>query len=86
ARAEKRMVTLELKDGTIPNQVQASFKGATIRLRPARPGTGIIAGGAIRTVANLAGVKDLVSKTYGSSNRISNVWATLKAFQSIKKR
>ncbi|MEX0649923.1 MAG: 30S ribosomal protein S5 [Candidatus Andersenbacteria bacterium] len=84
AQAEKRMVKIPLTEGTILHEVMASFKGAKVRLRPARPGTGLIAGSVVRTVADLAGVKDLVSKTYGSSNRINNVWATIKAFQSIK--
>lgn len=84
AQAEKRMVTIPLKGGTIPREVKADFKGASVLLRPARPGTGIIAGGVVRTVADLAGIQDLVSKTYGSSNKINNVMAVLKAFQSVK--
>lgn len=82
-QAEKRVVSISLKDGTIPHAITAKFKGASVLLRPARPGTGVIAGGVVRTVADLAGVRDLVSKTYGSSNRISNVWATLKALRAV---
>ncbi len=83
-QAEKHMVKISLKGGTIPYEIRADFKGASVLLRPARPGTGIIAGGVVRTVADLAGIQDLVSKAYGSSNKINNVMAVLKAFQSVK--
>ncbi len=85
SRAEKHIMKIDLKDGTIAHVVKANFKGAKVSLRPARPGTGVIAGGVVRTVADLVGIQDLVSKVYGSPNKISNVMATLKALQSIKK-
>lgn len=83
ARAMKRIVTIPLVDGTISHEVLAKYKGAKVLLKPARPGTGVIAGGIIRTVADLAGIKDLVSKRYGSTNRISNARATIKALENI---
>ncbi|MCE9642795.1 MAG: 30S ribosomal protein S5 [Candidatus Andersenbacteria bacterium] len=83
ARAMKRVVTIPVVDGTIKHEVVAKFKGAKVLLKPARPGTGVIAGGIIRTVADLVGIRDLVSKRYGSSNRISNARATIKAFQEL---
>lgn len=83
AQAMKRIVTITLVDGTISREVKAKVKGAEVLLKPARPGTGVIAGGIIRTVADLAGIRDLVSKRYGSSNRISNARATIKALESI---
>jgi small subunit ribosomal protein S5 len=83
AQAMKRLVTITIVDGTITEQVKAKYKGAEVLLKPARPGTGVIAGGIIRTVADLAGIKDLVSKRYGSVNRISNARATIKALQHI---
>lgn len=83
ARAMKRIVTVPLVEGTISKEVIAKYKGAKIMLKPARPGTGIIAGGIIRTVADLAGIKDLVSKRYGSTNRVSNAKAVIKALESI---
>ncbi|HLC48788.1 MAG TPA: 30S ribosomal protein S5 [Candidatus Andersenbacteria bacterium] len=79
AQAMKKIVTIPIVDGTIGHEVIAKFKGAKVLLKPARPGTGVIAGGIIRTVADLAGIKDLVSKRYGSVNRISNARATIKA-------
>ncbi len=83
ARAMKRIVTIPLVDGTISHEVLAKYKGAKVLLKPARPGTGVFAGGIIRTVADLAGIKDLVSKRYGSTNRISNARATIKALENI---
>lgn len=83
AQAMKAIVTIPLTEGTIAREVKAKFKGASVLLKPARPGTGVIAGGVIRIVADLAGIRDLVSKRYGSSSRISNARATIKALQSI---
>jgi len=83
AQAMKRIVTIPIVDGTITHEVTAKFKGAEVLLKPARPGTGVIAGGIIRTIADLAGIKDLVSKRYGSVSRISNARATLKALVHI---
>lgn len=84
-QAVKHVIQVLLTDGTIPHQVESKYKGAAVFLKPARPGTGIIAGGTIRTIADLAGIHDLVSKRYGSANKISNVQATLKALQILKK-
>lgn len=84
AQAEKNMVRVPLTDGTIAHPVEAKFKAAHVLLKPARPGTGVIAGGAVRVVAELAGIRDVVSKVYGSSNKISNVEATLKALQMLR--
>lgn len=82
--AARQMVEVKITKGTIRHQIEAKYKGAIVMLRPARPGTGIIAGGVIRMIADLAGVRDLVSKVYGSSSRISNAQATLKAFQELR--
>lgn len=83
AQAMKKIVSVTIVDGTITHEVTAKFKGAEILLKPARPGTGVIAGGVIRTIADLAGIKDLVSKRYGSVSRISNARAVLKALQHV---
>lgn len=84
-QAEKYMVKVLLHDGTIAHPTQAKFKAAHVMLKPARPGTGVIAGSSVRMVAQMAGIQDLVAKTYGSPNKISNVEATLKALQSLRK-
>ncbi|MEX2055074.1 MAG: 30S ribosomal protein S5 [Candidatus Andersenbacteria bacterium] len=85
-QATKNLVKINLKDDTIPHTVQAKYNGAVVFLKPAKPGTGVIAGGTIRIVADLCGIKNLVSKALGSSNRASNARATIKALQSIIKK
>lgn len=76
-QATKNVTKIKLTNGTISHEIKSSYKGAIVMLKPARPGTGVIAGGTVRMVADLAGVTDLVSKRYGSSNRISNARATI---------
>ena len=83
-QAEKNLISITLSESTIPHETIATYKGAHVQLRPARPGTGVIAGDVVRTVADLAGIQDLVSKVYGSANKISNVQATLKALQDLR--
>lgn len=83
-QAEKNLMSVTLSDSTIPHESIAVYKGAHVQLRPARPGTGVIAGDVVRTVADLAGIQDLVSKVYGSSNKINNVQATLLALQALR--
>lgn len=77
--AAKNIVRIKVKDGTIGHSEMASYKSATVMVKPAKPGTGVIAGGTVRMVADLAGVKDLVSKRYGSPNRLSNARAAILA-------
>ncbi|MBI1833701.1 MAG: 30S ribosomal protein S5 [Candidatus Andersenbacteria bacterium] len=86
AQAEKSLITIVLDGATIAHEVFARYKGAQLKLRPAQPGTGVIAGNVVRAVAELAGVKDLVSKAFGSSNKINNVKAALLAFQNVSKK
>lgn len=83
-QAEKNMISIKLSEGTIAHQVEAKFKAAEVFLKPTRPGTGVIAGNAVRIVAELAGIRDLVAKVYGSPNKISNVQATLAALQKLR--
>ena len=82
--AGRSVVIVPMKNGTIPHSIEAKFKGGHITMRPARPGTGIVAGSTVRMIADLAGLKDVVSKAYGSSNRISNARAALKALATLK--
>lgn len=83
-QAAKNMIRIKVKDGTIAHKVLAKFKGAQVLLQPARPGTGIIAGSTMRLVADLAGVRDLVAKRFGSVNKVSNVRATLAALKKLQ--
>ncbi|MEX0934667.1 MAG: 30S ribosomal protein S5 [Candidatus Saccharimonadales bacterium] len=82
-QAAKNMKKITLRDGTIPHEVQAKHSGANVLLKPAGPGTGVIAGGAVREVLLAAGVSDILSKSLGSSNKINCTYATLKALDKI---
>ncbi|HOR01843.1 MAG TPA: 30S ribosomal protein S5 [Candidatus Woesebacteria bacterium] len=84
-RAQKSLITVPIVDGTIPGSVKLKFKGAVVLLRPGKAGSGIIAGGPVRSVVESAGIKDVVSKIIGSKNKSINVWATLKALSSLQK-
>jgi len=81
--AKRRMVIVPLRGNTLPLSVNEKFSAAKILLKPAPPGSGIIAGGPMRVVLELAGVKDAVGKILGTKNKISNVYATLKALNTI---
>lgn len=86
AQAKKNMVTLPLVNETIPHQVKVKYKSSLLLMLPAKPGTGVIAGGAVRSVMDLAGVKNVISKMIGSSNKVNNVKAVFKAFSSMKSK
>ena len=82
--AKKNMVTVTLYKGTIPHEAEAKVSGARILIKPAAPGTGLIAGGVVRTVLEVAGVSNVLSKSLGSSNKINIAYATLEALQNVK--
>ena len=84
SRAKKDMITFNLKETTIPHEIQVTFGVATVFLKPARPGTGVIAGGAVRAVLEAAGVKDVLTKALGSANKINNSYATVEALSKLK--
>ncbi len=84
--ARNQMVPVSLKDATIPHEVFSAYGGAKILLRPASPGTGLIAGKTVRAVLESAGVKDVLTKSLGSSNAANVVKATLKALLSLRLR
>jgi len=84
-QAKKHMVKIHLDNGTLPHEVEVKLKSARILLKPARPGTGIIAGGAVRMVCDVAGVKNVVGKIIGkSTNKINIAEATMKGLQMLK--
>ncbi len=85
-QAKKNMVVLPLVNETIPHEMHMKYKSSTIMLKPAKPGTGVIAGGAIRSVMDLAGVKNVVSKMLGSNNKVNNVKAVFAAFNRMKSK
>lgn len=84
--AKHNMLNISLKDSTIPHEVLSEYGGARILLRPASPGTGIIAGKTVRAVVESAGVKDILSKSLGSKNAANVAKATLKALQHLRLR
>jgi small subunit ribosomal protein S5 len=84
--ARAQMVFVSLKDTTIPHEVYCAFGGAKVLLRPASPGTGIIAGKKVRAVLESAGVKDVLTKSLGSKNAANVVKATLKGLLSLRLR
>lgn len=84
--ARKKMIDIPLKDGrTIPHEIYLKDGAAKVLLKPAPVGTGVIAGGAVRVVVEAAGIRDIVSKTLGTKNQASNVYATLKALSMLKR-
>lgn len=83
-RAKKRLVKIPMRKSTIPYEVAIKVGAARILLKPAPPGTGVIAGGAVRSVVEAAGIKDVVSKILGTNNKASNVYATFAALRKIK--
>lgn len=84
-RAKKNLITVPLKKTTIPYDIVVKFGAAKIMLKPAPPGSGIIAGGAIRKVLEVAGVQDISSKILGTRNPASNVYAVFKALKQLAK-
>ena len=84
--ARNQMVPVTLKNATIPHEIYSTYGGAKILLRPASPGTGIIAGKTVRSVLESAGVKDILTKSLGSKNAANVVKATLGALLSLRTR
>jgi small subunit ribosomal protein S5 len=81
--AKKSMIDVKLYKGTVPHEVQAKVGGANILVKPASAGTGLIAGGVVRTILEVAGVSNVLSKSLGSTNKANTAYATIAALQSI---
>lgn len=82
--ARRDMVPILLRDRTIPHEIEARDAGAHVLLKPASAGTGVIAGGAVRAVLELAGVRDVLAKSKGSKSPLNVTRATMKALQQMK--
>jgi small subunit ribosomal protein S5 len=82
--AKKRLIKFPIAGNTIPHDVTANFKATGVLLHPAGEGTGIIAGGAIRKLMFVSGLKDVLAKRYGGRNQLTNVEATLRALSKLK--
>jgi small subunit ribosomal protein S5 len=84
AAARKQLIRVPRHGSTIPHEVNAKFCSSLVMLKPAAPGTGVIAGGSVRAVAELAGIKDILTKVRGSTNPTNVVQATFKALSVLK--
>lgn len=82
--AKKHFVSVPIHNGTLPHDVEAKVSGARILIKPASPGTGLIAGGVVRTVLEVAGISNALSKSLGSSNKTNTAYATIEALTSIE--
>jgi small subunit ribosomal protein S5 len=82
--AKRSMITVPMVGTTIPHEVRFKWGAAKILLKPAAPGTGVISGGAMRAVIELAGIKDILTKSLGTNNPINTVRATIEALQSMR--
>lgn len=85
-KAKRNLFKVPLVNGTIPHEIEGSFGSAHVMLRPAAPGTGMIAGGGVRPVLEVAGVRDVLTKSLGSSNAHNVVHATIAALKGLRSR
>jgi small subunit ribosomal protein S5 len=84
--AKKNMITVPIAKDTIPHDVEVKLSGARVLLMPAAPGTGIIAGGVVRQIMGVTGVRNLLSKSLGSTNKVNIAYATIEALKTLVPR
>lgn len=84
SQAKRRLEKVAMKETTIPHQVKVKYGAAQVLLKPAPVGAGVIAGGSVRAVVEAAGIRDIVVKILGTRNKVTNVYATMKALKQLK--
>lgn len=84
--AKKHLVTIPLQGETIPHEAEIKLSGARVLIKPAAPGTGIIAGGVVRSVISVTGIRNMLSKSLGSTNKVNIAYATVEALSSLVPR
>jgi small subunit ribosomal protein S5 len=84
--ARRNIIEVPMNQQTIPHETEACFGGGRIMMKPAAPGTGLIAGGGMRAVLDLAGIRDILGKSLGSNNPVNVVRATMEAIKSLRTR
>lgn len=84
--AKKSMITIPLVNETIPHEEEKKVSGAQVLIKPAGPGTGIIAGGVVRQIIGMTGIRNLLSKSLGSTNKVNIAYATIEALDSLVAR
>ncbi len=83
-QAQNTMISVPVQDGTIPHQIKGRFGAAKVTLIPAGPGTGIIAGAAVRSVCEAAGISNILTKSFGTNNPVTLVKATIEALSNLR--
>ncbi len=81
--AKKSMIVLPIVNGTIPHETEVKYSGARVLLKPAAPGTGIIAGGVVRSIIGVTGITNLLSKSLGSTNKVNIAYATIESLRAL---
>ncbi|MET0980270.1 MAG: 30S ribosomal protein S5 [Candidatus Saccharimonadales bacterium] len=84
--AKKNMITIPIANDTIPHDAEVKVSGAQVLIKPAAPGTGIIAGGVVRSIIGVTGIRNMLSKSLGSTNKVNIAYATIDALKSLVPR